>query len=203
MIGRDTTSRPSIVGSSRVRGRVMPHTGRRVEVARRPVVAWVAWRGRGWCNGSTRSFGVLCRGSNPRPRATTAELRPTPTDRDTDESIPTSRRDRAGRRGGLADPVGHPEGPARAVRPPDGVARRRRARGAPARARRHRGRPRRRARHQDAPGTARHRGRRRVRRTARASAAPATRSAWRSRRAHSTTSTPRTTSSCCPATIRC
>src|SRR4051812_30924758 len=25
---------------------------------------------RGGCNGSTRSFGVLCRGSNPRPRAT-------------------------------------------------------------------------------------------------------------------------------------
>ena len=57
-------------------------SGSGAEVAHRPGVPWVAWRGRGWCNGSTRSFGVLCRGSNPRPRATTAQLQPAPTDRD-------------------------------------------------------------------------------------------------------------------------
>ena len=34
-------------------------------------------RGRGGCNGSTRSFGVLGRGSNPRPRAmTVSEVMP-------------------------------------------------------------------------------------------------------------------------------
>jgi len=31
---------------------------------------------RGWCNGSTRSFGVLSRGSNPRPRAMGKEPQP-------------------------------------------------------------------------------------------------------------------------------
>src|SRR5205823_2460166 len=34
---------------------------------RRWSVGWLT--NRGWCNGSTRSFGVLSRGSNPRPRA--------------------------------------------------------------------------------------------------------------------------------------
>ncbi len=122
-------------------------------------------------------------------------------DRDTSMSpVPTARRRRPRRRRGHADALGHAEGAAPAVRAPDGAARRRRARRAAARTHRHRRRPRRRTRHQDAPGAARHRSAGRVRRAARA----ARHRRRGERRAHrcSTTSTPKTTSSCCRATRR-
>ena len=90
------------------------------------------------------------------------------------------------------------EGAAPAVRSADGAARRRRARRAAARAHRRRRRARGRAGDEDAAGAARHRGAGRVRRATRA--ARHRRRGERRARPSSTISTPRTTSSCCPAT---
>ena len=88
-------------------------------------------RGRGWCNGSTRSFGVLCRGSNPRPRAThRVDLPGNPEScrwRSHEPYRPLAAVVLAAGEG-RAHALGYAEGVARAVRPADGAARRRRAR---------------------------------------------------------------------------
>ena len=163
--------------------------------------------GRGWCNGSTGSFGVPSRGSKPRPRAPSTRS-PEPRDgasmaMDAAMSgVPAPGRRGARRGRGHADALGDAQGAAPAVRPADAAPRRRRARRAAARADRGRRRPRRRAGHQDAAGADRHRDADRVRRAAR----PARHRRRRQRRRSPpspTTSTSTATSSSCPATRRC